>query len=105
MARDEPARREIALRSGNGYLMFLVGLALLAGGVGLITGRIGGLGLGAVAMLMIVFGGLSFAGLYMLQPNEAAIQTLFGQYRGTDRSEGLRWTNPLYARKRIALRA
>ena len=31
-------------------------------------------------------------GLYMLQPNEAAIMNLFGRYAGTDRTEGLRWT-------------
>ena len=41
----------------------------------------------------------------MLQPREAAILTLFGEYRGTDRSEGLRWANPLYAKRRISLRA
>jgi len=41
----------------------------------------------------------------MLQPNEAAIGTLFGQYRGTDRTEGLRWTNPFTKKRKISLRA
>ena len=31
-------------------------------------------------------------GFYMLQPNQAAAITLFGDYRGTDRTTGLRWT-------------
>ena len=44
-------------------------------------------------------------GLYMLQPNESAILTLFGQYIGTDRSEGLRWAFPLYRKQRLSLRA
>ena len=45
------------------------------------------------------------AGLYTLQPNEAAIMTLFGQYAGTDRAEGLRWANPFFIKRRISLRA
>jgi regulator of protease activity HflC (stomatin/prohibitin superfamily) len=41
----------------------------------------------------------------MLQLREAAIVTLFGEYRGTDRAEGLRWANPLYGKRKISLRA
>jgi len=41
----------------------------------------------------------------MLQPNEAAILLLFGEYVGTDRSEGLRWANPFYKKQKISLRA
>ena len=45
------------------------------------------------------------AGLYTLQPNEAAILQLFGAYRGTSRVPGLRATNPFYTRKKLSLRA
>ncbi|MEO8619054.1 MAG: SPFH domain-containing protein, partial [Sphingomicrobium sp.] len=31
------------------------------------------------------------SGFYMLQPNQAAAITLFGDYKGTDRATGLRW--------------
>jgi regulator of protease activity HflC (stomatin/prohibitin superfamily) len=41
----------------------------------------------------------------MLQPNTAAILTLFGAYRGTDRSDGLRWANPFLVKRTISLRA
>ena len=58
-----------------------------------------------VRVLFIALGIFILVGLYMLQPREAAILTLFGQYRGTDRSEGLRWANPLYAKRKISLRA
>ena len=58
-----------------------------------------------VRALLSVLGTFSLVGLYMLQPREAAILTLFGEYRGTDRSEGLRWANPLYAKRKISLRA
>jgi regulator of protease activity HflC (stomatin/prohibitin superfamily) len=49
--------------------------------------------------------GLIVAGLYMLQPNEAAILTFFGRYTGTDRSRGLRWSNPLLVKRKVSLRA
>ena len=48
---------------------------------------------------------LVLAGLYTLQPNEAAILQLFGAYRGTSRVPGLRATNPFYTRKKLSLRA
>ena len=41
--------------------------------------------------LLPIAGVFILVGLYMLQPNEAAILTLFGEYTGTDRGEGLRW--------------
>ncbi|KQV59598.1 MULTISPECIES: SPFH domain-containing protein [unclassified Duganella] len=58
--------------------------------------------LAAACVLVAVF---LAPGLYMLQPNESAILTLFGQYIGTDRSEGLRWAFPLYRKQRLSLRA
>jgi regulator of protease activity HflC (stomatin/prohibitin superfamily) len=45
------------------------------------------------------------AGLYMLQPNQAALLLLFGNYRGTDRAGGLRWANPFYSKTKISVRA
>lgn len=44
-------------------------------------------------------------GFYMLQPNQAAAITLFGAYRGTDRTAGLRWTWPWLIRRQISVRA
>ena len=43
-------------------------------------------------------------GFYMLQPNQAAAITLFGDYRGTDRSTGLRWIWPWMMRPKISIR-
>jgi regulator of protease activity HflC (stomatin/prohibitin superfamily) len=54
---------------------------------------------------LLLAGGVLLAGLYMLQPNEAVILTLFGKYQGTDRTEGLRWRNPLQSGTKISLRA
>jgi regulator of protease activity HflC (stomatin/prohibitin superfamily) len=40
------------------------------------------------------------AGFYFLQPNQAAAILLFGDYRGTDRTTGLRWRLPWLTRPR-----
>jgi regulator of protease activity HflC (stomatin/prohibitin superfamily) len=56
----------------------------------------------ALGMLACVW---CWAGLYMLQPNQAALLMLFGSYRGTDRAEGLRWANPFYVKKKMSVRA
>ena len=94
------------LRSANGYTAALLGVALIAGTV-LSFVVAPGLGLALIfaRVLMIGVGIFVLVGLYMLQPREAAILTLFGEYRGTDRSEGLRWANPLYHKRKISLRA
>ena len=60
--------------------------------------------------LAIVIGAFLLAlwcltGLYMLQPNQAALLLLFGNYRGTDRTGGLRWANPFYSKTKISVRA
>src|SRR5688572_6351034 len=44
-------------------------------------------------------------GFYMLQPNQAAAITLFGDYKGTDRTTGLRWPWPWMIRKKVSVRA
>jgi regulator of protease activity HflC (stomatin/prohibitin superfamily) len=57
----------------------------------------------AVLVLSLVFTA-QLIGFYSLQPNEAAAITLFGSYKGTDRTPGLRWVLPWYTRKKISLR-
>ncbi len=60
-----------------------------------------------VFTLILSVVGLVFmtAGFYMLQPNNAAVITLFGSYRGTDRTNGLRWVWPWMARHKVSVRA
>jgi regulator of protease activity HflC (stomatin/prohibitin superfamily) len=49
--------------------------------------------------------GFISAGFFMLQPNEAGVLTLFGDYLGTERRPGLRWTLPWNIRKKVSVRA
>jgi regulator of protease activity HflC (stomatin/prohibitin superfamily) len=110
-----PARieyKERHLTSMNGYAMVGVALALVALAVWRLATIDEGMAAGTLLFahvlagaLCIVLAALVAAGLYALQPNEAAIVTLFGQYVGSDRAEGLRWANPLCIKRRISLRA
>jgi regulator of protease activity HflC (stomatin/prohibitin superfamily) len=101
-----PRTQEVERRTTSGYTMLAVGLALIAAGIFFIVG-IGAAGPRALflAVPLILLGAFVLAGLYMLQPNEGAILLLFGEYKGTDRTEGLRWANPFYKKQKISLRA
>ncbi|GAA4048565.1 SPFH domain-containing protein [Parerythrobacter jejuensis] len=56
-------------------------------------------------VLPILLATLVSAGFFMIQPNQAAVVTLFGEYRGTERREGLRWVWPWMMRRKISARA
>jgi regulator of protease activity HflC (stomatin/prohibitin superfamily) len=92
----------------SGYIMLLVLLlSFVAGflGLGLAASpdtSVAGTLLIAAAVLVFV---LVVKGFYLLQPNQAAAILLFGSYKGTDRSTGLRWVLPWYSKSKISTRA
>jgi regulator of protease activity HflC (stomatin/prohibitin superfamily) len=96
---------EINRSSSSGYLMFAIGLVLLALGLTLVLMPPIVPAKTLMGVVPLVLGAFTFAGLYMLQPNEGALLLLFGAYAGTDRSKGLRWANPFLRKKKISLRA
>jgi regulator of protease activity HflC (stomatin/prohibitin superfamily) len=103
--------KEHVRSSVDGYVAALFGLLLLGAGLyfawqrlAVVMGPADLFSVGA-RLLLCVAGVLTWAGLYMLQPNEAALLTLFSRYVGSDRREGLRWANPFLAKRKISLRA
>jgi len=98
--------QERKANTSNGGMMLLLSLAVFAALIWMIVQLIAyenGLnGIGTI-VLSIVFV-LQLCGFYTLQPNEGAAITLFGNYKGTDRTPGLRWMLPWYTRKKISLR-
>ncbi|MBH1569229.1 SPFH domain-containing protein [Stenotrophomonas maltophilia] len=54
--------------------------------------------------LLVVLGVFILAGLYTIQPNQAAVLSLFGKYVGTVKDNGLRWNNPFFAKRRVSQR-
>lgn len=88
--------------TGNGIAMLLMLIALIAVEVaGIIAAR-------AAFVVPAVLIGVAIAfiagGFFMLQPNEAGVLTLFGDYLGTERRAGLRWTLPWNIRKKVSVR-
>ncbi len=45
-----------------------------------------------------------WAGLFLVNPNEAKVLQLFGAYTGTVRDPGLKWANPFYTKKAVSVR-
>jgi regulator of protease activity HflC (stomatin/prohibitin superfamily) len=107
VARAPHDERPIA--TWNGFAMLAVGVGFLALAGWQLVALIGAgrptLGAIALVVLLVFLGVLTLVGLYTLQPNEAAILQLFGDYRGTSRVPGLRFTNPFYTRRKLSLRA
>src|SRR5688500_3102984 len=56
-------------------------------------------------ILLMVFIGFLFKGFLIVNPNEAKILQFFGNYVGSVKNAGLRWTNPLYTSRTVSLRA
>lgn len=64
-------------------------------------GHVGAMG-AAVLIGLIAF--IGCFGLYKVEPNQAAVLSLFGKYVGTVKDNGLRWNNPLYAKRTVSQR-
>ena len=103
--------RERVAWSTSGYLMLVIAVVLVvllilrvvtfAGSDpddGAVAGFLGSIVVLPVALILIA------SGFYMIQPNQAAAITLFGSYRGTDRTPGLRWVWPWMGKTRISVR-
>jgi regulator of protease activity HflC (stomatin/prohibitin superfamily) len=58
----------------------------------------------AAAILVLLAAIFVAVGLYTIQPNQSRVLTLFGDYRGSDHTPGLRWANPLMMKEKVSLR-
>jgi regulator of protease activity HflC (stomatin/prohibitin superfamily) len=56
------------------------------------------------ALLFIAFL-LFIPGFFFVNPNDSRVLVLFGEYKGTVKSNGFFWVNPFYLKKNISLRA
>lgn len=90
---------------GIPFLLVTIGLSLVAAaGIVLVSFEtIGGWWIVPIVIAILVATVIA-AGLYTLQPNQAAVLALFGDYKGTDRTTGLRFANPLYRKSKVSLR-
>lgn len=84
----------------NGYVMLILGIVLVLIGVGGILGRFVILGIP-----VFIIGIFVLIGLRIVEPNKAAVLTLFGKYTGTVVENGFIWINPFSVVRSLSLRA
>jgi len=99
--------RETAAQTKSGYkvLLFLLGLVIVAIASAITGAQTERPIFAVIVVLSIPTFVFTLLGFYMIQPNQRAVITLFGEYRGTDRNEGLRWRWPWMGRKKVSVRA
>ncbi|MEN3350625.1 MAG: hypothetical protein V7632_4260 [Bradyrhizobium sp.] len=102
-----------AILVGSGYVALLIAFVffLLACWIGygaFARDVYGGVNASAsalfIALLCLIVATLFGASIYSLQPNESAVLTLFGGYAGTDSTQGLRATVPLFKIAKVSQR-
>lgn len=104
MARNPgPGTRELEMVTANGIgmLLLLLGLILVEALGFPVLKAVFAIPAVAIAIAILFIAG----GFFMLQPNEAAVLTLFGDYLGSERKPGLRWTLPWNGRAKVSVRA
>ena len=58
-----------------------------------------------VNILILIVNMILNAGFIQIEPNEARVLIFFGKYKGTVKENGFFWVNPLFAKKKLTLRA
>jgi regulator of protease activity HflC (stomatin/prohibitin superfamily) len=98
--------REKEIRGLSGWLMAPVLIAVLVFAFWMLISAITVQdGLSTAAWLVVLaLDSACFAGLTVVNPNEAKVVQLFGKYTGSVKEQGLRWLNPLTNRRRVSLR-
>ncbi len=104
--------KEKSLPSLNGLGMLAGALLVALAGGGLFVLGVAAKATAGSPNLLMLFGGIviaalaifALAGLYTVQPNQAAVLSLFGKYVGTVKDNGLRWNNPFYSKRRVSQR-
>ena len=97
--------KEVPLRSIPGIptlltLLVAIPVALYFGMHGVVLGS----SLWVIVAALVVVAVVMLCGFYMIEPNQAAVLSLFGKYVGTVKDQGLRWNNPFYSARKISQR-
>lgn len=97
--------REIPGAGANGFpalalIIFatFMAIATILSGIANLAAFLTILGLAMLSVFLLI-------GFYKLSPNEVGVLTLFGDYQGTDRGTGLRWSWPWIAVRKVSCRA
>ncbi|MCC7195417.1 MAG: SPFH domain-containing protein [Gemmatimonadaceae bacterium] len=99
--------RETEFRPARGFpalfsLVLLIALSIATLIVAVATQSVP---LVVVALLGFIVAAISLGGCFIVNPGDAKVLLLFGDYRGTVKKPGFWFANPFLAKKRISLRA
>lgn len=84
----------------SGYFMLLVAAAFILVPIALIIMT------KLIAFVALVIVGIfTVLGVFVVNPNESMVLTLFGDYKGSVLKNGFFWANPFFTKKKISLRA
>ncbi len=99
--------QERVVRTFSGWIMLPITI-----GMGLLGPVLGWFCISGGGWPMMVAGVLAFvgflflaSGFFTLEPNESSVLVLFGEYKGTSKTEGFQWTNPFYSKTKLSLRS
>ena len=104
------ANKEYRAKTYSGYIALICLALIIAAFVGFMisvasddsgisTGKIVFWSIKGTVLLLLS------SGFYMIHPNQGVAITLFGAYKGTDRTAGLRWIWPWMGKAKISLRS
>jgi len=105
---------ERVVQAFSGWAMLLINLAVVLGSVAwiiIVITQAARTDTPSVLLWLIpaclteLLGLLLLGGHFTLQPNEARVLILFGDYRGTIRTSGFWWANPFYSRQRTSVQS
>ena len=98
--------RESAAKTRSGFLMlFLLPALMILDIWWLISSARAGAAFPAIAAaLAVVILAILLGGFFIVEPNQAAVLMLFGNYQGSERRPGLWWANPFMTKKKVTLR-
>ncbi len=91
----------------SGYLMLVIGIAAFLAGIliAVFTSKLNNALFVWLTLILVLTASFIFAGLFVVNPNDAKVTVLFGNYAGTVRKNGFFWANPFFIKKRFTLRA
>lgn len=99
--------KEKTVKAASGWVVLFAVVILLAGSIVLFinaiaTDTVGKLMTSLACLCLCIF---MMVGFFVVNPKEAAAMLLFGDYRGTVKTNGFCWANPLMTKQKISLRA
>ena len=102
-SNQDNVHRETEVSVKSGWFMLPIVLLIILGSIALFIysivtgGRNPVWGLFIISIIGEIIGVIMLNGFFTLQPNEARVLILFGEYRGTVKKSGFHWGNPFYS--------